>query len=273
MRPPIAFVLACLAVLAPSCTDRTRPQSDLGRRLAERLCPIQSTCECEEELIPDCEARVMREFLATEQRALDAGLELDEACFEEHLELIDTSAACTPPIPDPGSYCPVYTAHAEVGEPCEIYDFFPWVSECRAGLQCHQGSCRDRVDPHILHENEICSETQASPPTGNLGECAEGYYCDSDDTRTCLPSPYWPPVPTGEVCASPTPCVPESYCRTAEPDIPSEDNPGICTPRTPEGQPCTHVAECTTRCIEGVCELRTPLLCEVLQAWWAREWI
>ena len=274
MRLPIAFVLALLAVLAPSCTDRTRPDSELGRRLAEHLCSIQATCGCNEELIiPDCEARVVREFLATERRALEAGLELDEACFEKHIERLDTLAACGRPPPDPGLLCPTYTAHAEVGEACEIYDFVPWVTECRAGLHCNQGTCRDLANPHLLYEGEICSETQADRPTGNLGECAEGLDCDSEATRTCVPSPYWPPIPTGEVCDSPTLCVPESYCRTPEPYVPSEDNAGVCTPRTPEGQPCTHVAECTTRCIDGVCETLPPRLCGTLEAWWAREWI
>lgn len=272
MRSAIILALAFLAVLAPSCTDRTRPDSELGRRLAEHLCPVQAACSCEEELIPDCEARVVREFLATERRAIDAGLELDEACFEETLERIDTLAACGRRAPDPGSSCPTYTAHAEVGEPCEIYDFVPWVTECRAGLYCNQGTCHDLVNPHLLYEGEICSETQGDYPTGDLGKCAEGLDCDSSDTRRCVPSPYWPPVPTGGVCTALN-CVDESYCRAEDPEGPSEESPGICTPRTPEGQPCTHPLECTFRCTDGLCETPAPDLCDWLQAWWAREWL
>jgi hypothetical protein len=272
MRSAIAIAIAFLAVLAPSCTDRVRPSSELGRRFAERLCPIQDTCGCEEELIiPDCEARVAREFLATERRALDAGLELDEACFEENLEHIDALAACTRPAPDPGGLCPVYTAHAEVGGACEIYDFLPWVSECRAGLYCDDGFCRDLINPHLLYEGEICSGTQADRPTTDLGECAEGLYCDSDETRTCLPSPLWPPVPTGGVCTALN-CVDESYCHTDDPEGPSEEIPGICTVRTPEGQPCDNLLECTTICTDGICETLPPRMCEALEAWWAREW-
>lgn len=275
MRSPIVFVLAFLAVLAPSCTDRTRPDSEHGRRLAEHLCAVQAACDCDEELIiPDCEARVLREFLVTEQRALDAGIERDEACFEEMLAAIDDLASCLPASEDGEASCRVYTAHADVGEPCQIYDFVPFMTECRAGLYCDNGFCRGPITPHILHEGEICTETQGLRPTGDLGRCAEGLDCDSVDTRTCIPSPYWPPISTGEVCASLTPCVPESYCRTAEPEeLPSEENPGICTLRKPEGQPCTHLFECTTVCTDGFCWTPPPGLCGTLDAWWAREWL
>ncbi len=273
MRRPLAFALVLLAVLAPSCTDRTRPDSEYGRRLAEHLCAVQTACDCDEELlIPDCEARVLREFLVTEQRALDAGIERDEACFEEMLASIDELVSCLPVPESQGVSCRVYTAGADVGEPCRIYDFFPFMTECRAGLYCDGGFCRGPIDPHILHEGEICTETQGLRPTGDLGQCAVGLDCDMFDTRTCVPSPYWPPIPTGEVCASLTPCEPGSYCRTTEPEeLPSEDNPGICTPHTPEGQPCTHFLECTTVCIDGVCEPPPPRLCGTLEAWWARE--
>lgn len=272
MRSTIIYALACLAVLAPSCTDRTPQHSELGRRLAEHLCPIQASCGCDEELlIPDCEARVAHELLLTERQALEAGLELDEACFEKVLEQIDTYAACDRPAPDPGGSCPVYTAHAEVGEPCKIYDFLPWVSECRAGLYCRQDTCHDLVNPHLLYEGEICSETQARFPTGTLGECVEGFVCDSNETRKCIPSRYWPPVATGGVCTSPVSCVDESYCHTGDPEGPSEELPGICMIRTPEGQPCDNLLECTTICTDGVCETLPPLLCDALQGWWIRE--
>ncbi len=268
-----ALALAFLAVLAPSCTDRARPDSEMGSRLAEHVCSIQANCGCDEELIiPDCDMRVVREFLAMERRALDAGLELDETCFEKNLEFIDSLAGCGRPPPDPGSSCPAYTAHAEVGEACKIYDFVPWVTECRAGLYCIQDTCHDLVNPHLLYEGEICSETQGAHPSGDLGECAEGLDCDSTATRTCVPSHDWPPVPTGAVCTALN-CVDESYCRTEDPEGPSEEIPGICTSRTSEGQPCSHPLECTTRCTDGVCETLPPLLCEELEAWWAREWL
>lgn len=276
MRNPIAYALAFLAVLAPSCTDRTRPDSEHGRRLAEHLCAAQAACDCDEELlIPDCEARVLREFLVTEQRALDAGIERDEDCFEEMLASIDGLVSCLPVSESQEVFCRVYSAGADVGEPCQIYDFVPYMTECREGLRCNDGFCRGPANPHILHEGEICSETQADIPTGDLGRCAEGLDCDSVDTRTCIPSPYWPPIPTGEVCASLTPCVPESYCRTPEAEeLPSEDNPGICTLRTPEGQPCTHLFECTTgACTDGFCWTPPPRLCGTLEIWWEREWL
>lgn len=267
------LALAVLVALAPSCADRTHPYSERGRRLAEHLCAVQAACDCDEELlIPDCEAQVMREFLVTERRALDAGIELDETCFEEMLDYIDGFVSCLPDSEGPGLPCRVYTGQADEGEPCQTYDYFPYMMGCRPDLHCDDGFCRGPVTPHILYEGEICSETQGLRPTGDLGECAEGLDCDITDTRTCIPSPYWPPIPTGEVCASLTPCVPESYCRTPEAEeLPSEENPGICTPRTPEGQPCTHLFECTTACTDGICWTPPPRLCGTLEAWWARE--
>jgi len=251
-------------VLAPACTDRTRPHDDHGRRLAQHLCPIQATCDCGEELlIPGCEARVEREYAASERTAIEAGLELDEACFEQALEDLDRLAACDRPS-NSGTLCPVYTAHAEVGEACENHDFVPWMTECRAGLSCLQGTCRDLENPQLLYEGEVCS--------ADLGVCAEGLICDSDDTRTCIPSPYWPPVPTGGQCTTPISCVDESYCQPQDPpQDPSEESPGTCTERTPEGQACALPYECTTRCTNGICETLPPKICETLEAWWARE--
>jgi hypothetical protein len=266
---PLLVLLACTA----ACTDRTHPHSDLGQQLAQHLCPIQDRCDCDDDEppIPDCEARVEQELVVTERRALEAGLELDETCVVDVLADIDGFSTCGRP--SVGPLCPVYTAHADVGEHCEIYDFLPWMTECRAGLRCIQGTCRDLANPHLLYEGEICSTTQADHRTGDLGECAEGLVCDSNETRTCIPSPYWPPVATGGVCTSPISCVDESYCHTDDPEGPSEEIPGICTVRTPEGQPCDNLLECTTICTDSVCEPLPPRMCEALEAWWAREWL
>jgi hypothetical protein len=265
-RPLLVLFLAC----APACADRTEPRSALGRQLALHLCPVHDQCGCEQDLlIPDCEARVERELLATERRALGAGLELDESCIADILDDIDTLAACDRP--SVGPPCPVYTAHAEVGEACEVFDFLPWMSQCRAGLKCVQGTCRELDYPYILREGELCSDTQADDATGDLGQCAEGLVCDSSGMRTCVPSPYWPPVPTGGQCTSPISCIDDSYCRAEDPEGPSEETPGICTVRTLEGQPCNSLLECTTICTDGVCETLPPKMCEALEAWWARE--
>jgi hypothetical protein len=160
----VGVVLCSLAALASACTDRTQPSSAVGRRLAEHLCPIQATCGCDEELlIPSCEARVEREFIASEREALAAGLEFDESCVAPALEDIDSLATCDRPSLGPS--CPVYTARAEVGEPCEIFDHVPWMTHCNAGLSCIQGKCKDLDNPHLLYEGEVCSETQANLPT------------------------------------------------------------------------------------------------------------
>lgn len=264
---PMLVLLACAA----ACTDRTHPHSELGHQLALHFCPVHDQCDCEDEPpIPNCEVRVEQEFIVTERRAIDAGLELDEGCFEDLLHSIDQFTACGRP--ETSWLCPVYTTHADVGEPCEIYDRLPWVSECRAGLFCTpQGVCRNRSTPPPLYEGEICSATQAILPTGWLGECAAGLTCDSYETRTCVPATYWPPVPTGGACARHFICVDESYCHTDDPAGPSEERPGICTPRTPEGQPCDNLFECPGLCTDGVCETQPPRMCDALSAWWARE--
>jgi hypothetical protein len=270
--PSLRTVLVLL-FLATACSDRVHPHSDLGHELALRLCPHQAACGCEEErLIPECEVRVEREFLATEREAIDAGLELDQACVEQTLDLIDRLPACDRVVSRPGPLCPVYGAQAEVGEACEIYDYLPWVTHCRPGLSCIQGVCRDRANPTPLYEGDICSDTKADHATGWLGECVEGLVCDSDDTQMCIPSPYWPLVPLGGECTTPVSCVDGAYCRsqTVEED-PSEELPGTCAVRTPEGEACVRLLECTTRCIDGVCETLRPYMCEALEAWWARE--
>jgi hypothetical protein len=263
--PSLRSLLFLLAGAA--CTDRTHPQSEIGQQLALR--PIHDQCGCEQELlIPNCEARVEQEFLASERRALEAGLQLDPGCLADALDDVGRLEACDRT--SLGPLCPVYTAHAAEGEPCEIYDFFPWVSECRAGLNCIQGFCRNLDDPTILHEGEICSDTQSDRPTGWLGECADDLNCDSEDTRTCVPDPNWPLVPTGGVCVSPIACVDESYCHTDDPEGPTEESPGVCKLRTPEGLPCDNLLECTTICTDGICETLPPRMCDALQAWWAR---
>lgn len=275
MRPCIVSLLAALAlpaVLAPACTDRTEPSSAVGRRYAQQLCAVQTACDCDEAwLIPSCEARVESLFIEVEREALAAGLELDEDCFERTLDYVDGLPSCTP-IPDPPiPACPVYTAYAEEGAPCETFSFVPWMTHCRAGLLCIHGTCENLLDPYLLFEGEICSDTQASRPTGDLGKCAEGLICDSEQTRTCVPDPYWPPVPTGGVCLRYDHCVPESYCRTEDPDGPSDESPGICTMRTPDGEACENLLDCSIRCTDGFCELPLPRLCDLLGEWWGQQ--
>lgn len=269
----LLVLLACTA----ACSDRTEPHSELGRQLALHLCPIQADCGCDEELIiPDCEARVEREMLETEREALAAGLVLDEACFQDNtLPFIDGLITCDRPPISPGSLCPVYTAHADVGEPCEMIDYLPSMTQCRAGLNCIHGTCRDLANPHLLYEGEACADVGLHPSTGAPPECAgEALVCDRDGTGTCVPSPYWPQVPTGGQCTTPFSCVDESYCRPQDlEDNPSEEVPGTCVLRTPVGLPCPLPYECTTLCREGVCQALPANMCEVLQAWWAREWL
>jgi hypothetical protein len=268
-----SLLLPLLLACASACTDRTHPHSELGHDFAAHFCPVHDQCGCEEEIptpIPSCETRVEQEFLASERRALAAGLELDPACFADVLDDIETFTACGRP--SGGPYCPVYTAHADEGASCEIYDFWPWMTDCRAGLRCVQGFCRNIDDPIILHEGEICSDTQADRATGWLGRCADGFVCDSEDTRTCVPNPYWPPVPTGGVCTTPFICMDESYCHTDDPEEgPSEEHPGVCTIKTLPGQPCDNLVECTAFCTDGICEAPRPMMCEAVQAWWARD--
>ena len=262
------LLLAC----ASACTERTPPHSELGHEFAAHFCPVHDQCGCEEEIptpIPSCEARVEQEFLASERRALAAGLELDPACFADVLDDIERYEACGHP--GSGPYCPVYTAHAEEAQSCEIYDFFPWMTDCRAGLRCIQGFCRNIDDPVILHEGEICSDTQADRPTGWLGTCDDDLNCDSEDTRTCVPDPYWPRVATGGACTIFFTCVDESYCHTDDPEGPTEESPGVCTIKTPPGLPCDNLVECTFLCTDGICEAPRSTMCDAVQAWWARD--
>jgi hypothetical protein len=221
----------------------------------------------EDVIIPDCEDRVEREFAESERRALDAGLVHDPECMEAFLEKIDALGDCGFHDLDYGS-CAVYGGNRDVGEPCEVFDVMPRMSSCRAGLGCPDGLCRD-PDLPILPLGAVCSTEQADLPTGWLGRCDEGLYCDSQDTRTCVPSTY-DPAPLGGECTLPYECLDDNICKPLGNDLqPSEERPGVCVERTPVGAPCTLVYECEWYCEAGRCQQPQPSLCYALYNWWA----
>jgi len=168
------------------------------------------------------------------------------------------------------SSCSVYAGSAEVDEPCTYYELYPPMTDCRPGLTCREGACRDLVDPRPLHQGEICSETQSVVPTGFLGQCTSGLRCDSSDTRACVPDASVPPVPPGGACSSFSGCESGSYCRPPEGnDHVSEQAPGRCTGFTPADQPCSLPYECERACEHGTCQPAPPQLCEILDDWTA----
>jgi hypothetical protein len=268
-------VHSALVLGIASCSVRTQTQSEAGHEFAVRLCAIQNDCGCPSEvLIPDCEARVEREFAENERRARNAGLVYDSSCMQEFLERVDALGTCETMYTEPASHCFVYGADADVGEPCGIFDVFPVMYSCRFGLSCIDGVCTDFVNRPRLPEGAVCSEDQHIVPTGDLGDCDDGLQCDSIDTRTCIPVPVSPKVPLGEECTSYFGCEDRGICRPQGDDLePTEERPGICVERTPPGEPCTLVYECDRICENGFCQVAPPLLCEALQGWWdLREW-
>lgn len=263
----ISFAHTVLALGIASCSARTETHSDAGHELAQRLCAVQSNCNCADELIiPACEERVEREFAENERKALNAGLVYHPSCMEDLLEYIDAVGTCESVYPGYGPLCPVYSADVDVGEPCEVFDMFPEMVSCRFGLGCGDGLCRDNP---ILPLGAICSEEQADVPTGWLGHCGEGLHCDSQDTRTCVPVTPIPQALLGEECVHYYGCIDGNICRPQGDDPePSEDRPGACVERTPPGERCTLVYECDRICENGFCQVPPPAVCEALRSWW-----
>jgi len=277
-RAPVTLAVTLAAIASSACVEREQLGSELGRQFALRLCPAQADCGCEEDLlIPDCERQVERELAQTEQAALDRGFVPDHECMDTFLAEIERSATCERLQFELEPSCPVYTRNAEVGEPCEHIGLLPLMMDCAAGLSCIDGICRDVVDPPVLSEGETCSDTTGFTPTGYLGRCDEHLVCDSQDTRTCIPSPYWPELPLGGECSATAYCEHGSYCRPQGSAVDtSEDMPGRCTEPTAPGEPCRFVNECTTHCDEAsaTCALHPVAVCGVLHGWWdAQQWL
>ncbi len=270
----LAVGISAVVAFLAACTDRVDVSSGVGRQVAERLCPIQSNCSCDEyfddhQEISRCEAEVEQEIGQHERQALDRGLVLSSDCLAVFLDEIDGSSACGSGPPWQTESCPVYSGTAEVGEPCQIYEFFPVMTDCRPGLACREGLCRNVESPPILDEGEICSETQSILPSGFLGMCREGLICDSNDTRRCITYVEPPRIPLGEECAAFFSCEGDSYCRPQEGTSGiSEEMPGICSAPTPTGQPCSFALECEEwLCEVGTCTSTPPKLCGALKYW------
>lgn len=270
-----------------ACAGRASEHSDAGKLIAEHLCPVQADCGCpDEHLIQDCEARVERHFAEKEREAVEIGLTFDAGCLQAFLDQIDEAGTCASqqysiPQDERPPPCPVYGGDRGVDEACEVREYLPLITDCRAGLTCSEGVCRDFVNLPTLMEGELCSESGIDS-TLPLGVCAGGLQCDPD-SRTCVATPI--PLPTGSVCTATAACGPAGYCRTESPeDFPSEDSPGRCQPRTTmPGEPCEYANECEmffcaqacgsadTFCVENTCLVPPPALCRLLSDWFAEE--
>ncbi len=270
----LVFGGAVAASLSGACTDRTGVSSEVGRQVAERLCPVQSNCSCGEHFddyqpFPRCEDELEHEIGQHEREALDHGLEFSAECLAMFLDDIDRFSACGSEIAWRPEACPVYSGAADVGEACELFEFFPVMTNCRPGLVCRQGFCHNIDSPPLLDEGEICSEMQGNVPSGFLGMCREGLFCDSRDTLRCMPYIDSPKEPLGSECAAWSVCEDGTYCRPPEDaDDVSEESPGTCTAPTPTGLPCAFVHECEEwLCEEGTCTRPPSQMCLVLRRW------
>ena len=141
------------------------------------------------------------------------------------------------------------------------------MTNCRQGLECLSGACRDIDNLPTLQEGELCSDSQGNVPTGFLGTCNVGLVCDSNDTQTCIEAEPITLVPVGGECTAFGTCEMGSYCRPIDGVEASETSPGVCTSPTPAGQACSLAYECERICVDGFCEAPPPLLCEVLGGW------
>lgn len=221
-------LLTAIAICLVACAEREQWESQVGRKIAETLCPIQAECGCETDLlISECEATVTREIGRNERRAVENGLELDTMCLDEFTSRLSELGSCGEVVlaDGPAETCAVYSGTAEEGEPCQFYDYFPPMTDCRPGLECKQNECRTR-------------DGFEPPPPG---------------------------AAIGEECGLGNACAEGSYCQREYDD---PDSLGVCVEHTPIGQPCSLPYECPLYCEEGICQPLPMGLCHALEYWW-----
>ncbi len=198
MRPRwIPFLLAGVLLASCGCAVRDLPDLVVAPQVAEQICAVQSMCDCDQELlIPDCESTVEDDIGRREAQAIEAGFEFHQDCLDKILAQLPQLAECGSVgggVP-PAEFCPAYSGTAEVGAACFFYEFFPPMTNCRRGLECDSGICRE-PSAYVPKEPIAIGETcQDDIP------CEFGSHCrldenDSDESGVCTEN-----TPAGARC-------------------------------------------------------------------------
>lgn len=278
------------------------PACDAACAAIQRYCEFLFTCGCTPLAWPDpetCIASLIYAKDGQQQLAGMDGLTFDPACyalgFDYQVDVVgcktgDEIAALPPP-----SMCPrCLLAHGDLpaDAACTPSTLFAFGSACGPGLECVDGTCRDRCQLRTV--DEPCATTQ-----GDDLPCAADLFCDpSGGTCTPLPGPGEPcpanqcapglhcvgtcePLPTaGEPCSGA--CAPGLFCdpvdgcqppsAEGEACIPDGCAPGLhcaqgtCAPQLPAGGDCSADGEpacaSNTECVRGTCAAQPPALCD-----------
>lgn len=244
MRYPGWVILWAVCACGPAVEDVAEPAD--AQRYARAVCDLAASCGCPQELLVDCDARLVRQF---ERVDAAEGTDFDRGCFEQFAEV----AEAQPPSCDGMGLiadCIVFEPKRPNRGSCELEqehpDAFPTTpTDCvKPGDRCVAGTCRSG-------RNELALGEPCGLEVANT--CGADLYCGLD--LTCQPT-----LGVGEPCETPRGCGSAGYCRGVV--VPGDI--GICAPFIAEGQPCEpgEIESCGVGAFScgpaGVCEQRVP---------------
>ncbi|MGH1346521.1 MAG: hypothetical protein ACRBN8_33450 [Nannocystales bacterium] len=218
MRYPGWVILVVGSACGPAVEDIAEPAD--AQRYARAVCDLATRCDCNGELLADCETRLVRQF----ERVNDAnGTEFHRDCFEKLTEAIEADAPSCDGMELPFD-CLVFEPQVPNQGACELHKDHPdsWVilpTDCgKPGDWCVDGVCRSGVS--ILAEGDACGLDVAN-------SCGDGLYCGLDGTCQPIRS-------LGESCDAPRACVFDGYCH----GVATPGDIGVCTSNIEEGLTC-----------------------------------
>lgn len=230
---------------------------------AQAACDLHFSCDCSPTNFPDVETCVadVNALLARIDDADKAfasanGLVFDQECVDRERKVPD-DLSCDYEQPESSKCVACAKIHGDqpLGAGCTEKDGY---SNCARDLDCSDGVCLDPCQRLKAGDNCVGG--------ASLARCADGLFCDSDNTKQCQPTGGpGAPCPTGVGCNEATYCAANRTCQPPPKD--GEDcGPGplcaelhycdadnVCKAIPGEGQPCTIVCQEDLACEAGTC--------------------
>lgn len=249
-----------------------------GKDPVQEICETQSSCSCSMPpyaTVEDCVSSLNMQTEALKTLAQSQGLTFDQGCYDRSLSQFE-SLGCATDFNGTGltcdSYCAVLHGDKPAGAACTSNGGF---SDCAKNLLCDGDTCRDLCAR--LGAGDVCAKVEGDV-TSSSGTCADGLYCDYNDTLTCTAL-----KGSGEACETfsnnckdPLVCGQDAKCGPA----PGEGEAcvfscagdllcvgGTCAKAPGEGESCEMSGACATGldCNDSqVCVTPEPLICEIL---------
>lgn len=263
--PRRALLALSLLVAATACKSSSDPVQD--------VCELILSCECSMPPYADvdaCAIRVNSDLDDVKAKAAALGLTYDAGCIDPSLALfedigcdlpseVDFSGACVA--------CALVHGDKPAGAACTVYD--GGYTDCARDLACIDSACADPCAR--LGEGTACA-SDTGGGFASLGVCADGLYCDTAATLTCVTKAF-----EGSDCTSFDGCKEDLYCngdmRCAA--IPKEGeacdflcargflcDAGVCTVGPALNEPCKD-GQCgpALQCDGVTCRAEEPALC------------